>query len=108
MAEAKNLMGLTADEAQNLGVYAKITGTSADAYRKSIAAGFQEYSKNNRSAVSLGATQKEVLSTSDSIRLSLGGSGKNIAEELTADYRKIKYFVEEEDVEIYEDEIEYL
>ena len=35
-------------------------------------------------------------------------SGKNIAEELTADYRKIKYFVEEEDVEIYEDEIEYL
>lgn len=84
MAEAKNLMGLTADEAQNLGVYAKITGTSADAYRKSIAAGFQEYSKNNRSAVSLGATQKEVLSTSDSIRLSLGGSGKNIAEAANA------------------------
>lgn len=84
MAEAKNLMGLTADEAQNLGVYAKITGTSADAYRKSIAAGFQEYSKNNRSAVSLGATQKEVLNTSDSIRLSLGGSGKNIAEAANA------------------------
>ena len=84
MAEAKNLMGLTADEAQNLGVYAKITGTSADAYRKSIAAGFQEYSKNNRSAVSLGATQKEVLSTSDSIKLSLGGSGKNIAEAANA------------------------
>lgn len=84
MAEAKNLMGLTADEAQNLGVYAKITGTSADAYRKSIAAGFQEYSKNNRSAVSLGATQKEVLSTSDSIRLSLGGSGKRIAEAANA------------------------
>ena len=84
IAEAKNLMGLTADEAQNLGVYAKITGTSADAYRKSIAAGFQEYSKNNRSAVSLGATQKEVLSTSDSIRLSLGGSGKNIAEAANA------------------------
>ena len=84
MAEAKNLMGLTADEAQNLGVYAKITGTSADAYRKSIAAGFQEYGKNNRSAVSLGATQKEVLSTSDSIRLSLGGSGKNIAEAANA------------------------
>lgn len=84
MAEAKNLMGLTADEAQNLGVYAKITGTSADAYRKSIAAGFQEYSKNNRSAVSLGATQKEVLSTSDSIRLSLGGSGKNVAEAANA------------------------
>lgn len=84
MAEAKNLMGLTADEAQNLGVYAKITGTSADAYRKSIAAGFQEYSKNNRSAVSLGATQKEVLNTSDSIKLSLGGSGKNIAEAANA------------------------
>ena len=84
IAEAKNLMGLTADEAQNLGVYAKITGTSADAYRKSIAAGFQEYGKNNRSAVSLGATQKEVLSTSDSIRLSLGGSGKNIAEAANA------------------------
>ena len=35
-------------------------------------------------------------------------SGKNIAEELTADYRKVKYFGEEEAIEIYEDDIEYL
>lgn len=34
-------------------------------------------------------------------------AGKDLGEDMAADYRKIKYFVEEETVEILEDEIEY-
>lgn len=84
MAEAKNLLGLSGEQAQNLGIYAKITGQSADQYRKSISQGFQEYNRVNRTAISHGAVLKETLQTSDAIKLSYGGQGDALAKAANA------------------------
>ena len=84
MAGATKLLGLSSKEAQNLGIFAKLAGQDADSFEKSINRGYQSYAKTNRSAIAFGNVQREVLRTSDAIRLSLGGNGEALAKAANA------------------------
>ena len=79
MAEAKNLLGLTAQQAQALGIYSKMNNKTSDEYMKSMNRGFQSYNRTHRTAIAYGNVQREVLGTSESIRLSYGGQGEALA-----------------------------
>lgn len=84
MAEATKLLGLSSEQAQNLGIYAKLAGQDADKFEDSVNRGFQTYNRTNRTAVAFGNVQREVLKTSDAIRLSLGGNGEALAKAANA------------------------
>jgi len=84
MAEAKNLLGYTNKQAQNLGVSSKLVGISSDQFRKNMKEGWQNYVKTTGTAVHLGGVQREVLNTSNAIRLSYGGQGEALAKAAAA------------------------
>ena len=84
LAEAKNLLGLSAEQAGNVGIRAKIAGQNMDQYTESIVQGINQGNALNRSAVAHGVALKEVLSTSDDITLSLGNSGEKLGQAIVA------------------------
>lgn len=84
IAEAKNLLGLSNAEASNLAMYSKAAGISAEQYKDGIEAGFKSYNSINKTAVNHGQVLRETLRTSDAIRLSVGGTGKGLAEAAAA------------------------
>ena len=79
MAEAKNLLGLTAEQAGNLGIRSKVAGTSIDEYKEGIVAATNEYNAANGAVISHGVVMEDVLTTADSIALSLGANPKALA-----------------------------
>lgn len=84
MAEAKNLLGLTAQQAQALGIYSKLNNQTSEDFMKSMNRGFQSYNQTNRTAIAYGNVQREVLRTSEAIRLSYGGQGEALAKAANA------------------------
>lgn len=79
LAEAKNLLGLSADEAGNLGIRSKVAGTSIAGYKSGIVDAVNGYNDMNNSVVAHGQILKDVLNTSEGVALSLGGNPKKIA-----------------------------
>ena len=79
MAEAKNMLGLTAQEANNLGTYAKASGTSIDSYQEGIVESVNSFNAANDSAVAHGVILKDVLNASSDIAMSLAGNPTKIA-----------------------------
>lgn len=79
MAEAKNLLGLTAEQAGNLGIRSKVAGTNIDEYKEGIVAATNEYNAANGAVISHGVVMEDVLNTADSIALSLGANPKALA-----------------------------
>lgn len=78
LAEAQNLLGLSAEQAGNLGLRSKLAGKSIEDYEKGIVGSTNNFNKLNNTAVSHGVVMQDVLNTSDDIALSLGNSDKNI------------------------------
>lgn len=76
MAEAKNILGLTTEQAVGLGIKSKLAGVGADAYRDAIARGNNEV---NRYGIAHGQVLDGVLEASDAITLSLGNQPGKIA-----------------------------
>jgi len=78
LAEAKNLLGLSDKQAGNLGIRSKVAGKNIQEYEKGIVGATNKYNATNRAVIAHGAVLQEVLSTSDSISLSLGGNPEKI------------------------------
>lgn len=76
MAEAKNILGLTTEQAVGLGIKSKLAGVGADAYRDAIARGNNEV---NKYGIAHGQVLDGVLEASDAITLSLGNQPGKIA-----------------------------
>jgi hypothetical protein len=74
LAEAQNLLGLSAEQAGNLGVRSKLAGKSIEDYEKGIVKTTNNYNKLNNNAISHGVVMQDVLNVSDDIALSLGNS----------------------------------
>lgn len=84
LAEAKNLLGLSAEQAGNLGVRSKVAGVSIDQYKEGIVAATNAYNGTNKAVVAHGVVLQDVFNTSDSIALSLGGNPVAISKAATA------------------------
>lgn len=84
LAEAKNLLGLSGEQATNLGLRSKLTGKSIESYQDSIVAATNKYNRLNGTAVAHGVVMQDVLNTSDEISLSLGGDAAKISAANTA------------------------
>lgn len=84
LAEAKNLLGLSAEQAGNLGIRAKLAGQTSDSYNESLVQGINKGNALNRSAVAHGVALKEALAISDNLALSLGNSGDRIGRAVVA------------------------
>ena len=84
LAEAKNLLGLSAEQAGNLGIRAKIAGQTTDNYNEALVQGINHGNAMNRSAVAHGVALKEALTISDNLALSLGNSGDRIGRAVVA------------------------
>ncbi len=79
LAEAKNLLGLSEKQAANLGMRSKVAGKGIQDYEKAIVGATNKYNTANRSVVAHGLVLQEVLNTSDSISLSLGGNPEKLS-----------------------------
>jgi hypothetical protein len=79
LTEAKNLLGLSAEQAGNLGIRSKLAGKSIEDYEKGIVDSTNNYNQLNNNAISHGLVMQDVLSVSDDIALAMGNSDKNIA-----------------------------
>jgi len=84
LAQAKNLLGLSDKQAANLGIRSKVAGVGIEAYQKGIIKATNNYNATNKSVLAHGAVLQEVLNTSDSISLSLGGDPEKITAAATA------------------------
>jgi len=79
IAEAKNLLGLSSEQASNLGMFSKVSGTSIQGYKEELVASVNEFNAMNDSAVAHGVVMKDVLDASADVSMSLGGNPKKIA-----------------------------
>ena len=84
LAEAQNLLGLSAEQAGNLGIRSKLAGKSIENYEKGIVKSTNNYNALNNTAISHGVVMQDVLNTSDDIALSLGNSDTAITEAAAA------------------------
>jgi hypothetical protein len=84
LAEAQNLLGLSAEQAGKLGMQSKLSNTSIEDYEKNIVGSVNSYNKLNGTAVSHGVVMQDVLSTSEDITLSMGNSSKEITKAAAA------------------------
>jgi DNA-directed RNA polymerase specialized sigma subunit len=78
LAEAKNLLGLSAEQAGRMGILMKTTGKSADQVGQGIYDTVNAYNGANRAGIAHGVVLQDVLGASDSITASLGNSEKKI------------------------------
>jgi hypothetical protein len=78
LAEAKNLLGLSAEQAGRMGILMKTTGKSADDIGQGIYDSVNAYNGANKAAIAHGVVLQDVLNASDSITASLGNSEKKI------------------------------
>jgi hypothetical protein len=84
IAEAKNLLGLSAEQAGRMGILMKTTGKSADDIGQGIYDTVNAYNGANKAGIAHGVVLQDVLSASDSITASLGNSEKRIGAAATA------------------------
>ena len=84
LAEAQNLLGLSAEQASNLGMFSKLAGTSIQGYKEGIVDSVNEFNAMNNSAVAHGVVMKDVLDTSADIAISLGGDSGRISRAASA------------------------
>jgi hypothetical protein len=83
-AELKTTMGLTAEEAGGIAIMAQTSGKSVEDMTDSIVATTSAFNGANRSAVSQGQILRDVATTADSIKLSLGNNDVAITKAASA------------------------
>jgi len=74
LAEAKNLLGLSAEQAGSLGIKSKLANTSIDKFQDNLLKGVSAGNKLNNSLVAPGVALQDVLDTSVDITMSLGSN----------------------------------
>ena len=79
LAEAKNLLGLSSEQASNLGMLSKVSGASIQGYKEELIASVNEFNTMNDSAVAHGVVLQDVLDASADVSMSLGGNAPKIA-----------------------------
>lgn len=84
VAEAKNLLGLSAEEAGNLALQSKISGNTIDSFQDGLLAGADAANRMNKSVVAPGIVLKDVLNTSKGISASLGNNPERLGKAATA------------------------
>lgn len=84
LAEAQNLLGLSAEQAGKLGMQSKLSNTSIEDYEKNIVGSVNTFNKLNGTAVSHGVVMQDVLSTSEDITLAMGNSSVEITKAAAA------------------------
>ena len=95
-ANLKLELGLSADQAGSLAIMAQSTNTSVKDLTDNLVKSTSEFNKQNRSAVSQGMVLTDIGSTSDDIRLSLGGSTDELVA-ATAQARRLGMTLEDVD-----------
>jgi len=78
LTEAKNLLGLSSEQASSLGMLSKASGTSIQGYKEQVVASVNEFNALNDSAVAHGVIMQDVLNASADISMSLGGNSAKI------------------------------
>jgi len=84
LAEAKNLLGLSAEEAGNLALQSKLSANTVDSFQDNMLAAVDATNRLKKSAVAPGVVLKDVLNTSKSISLSLGNNPEKLGKAATA------------------------
>ena len=84
VAETKNLLGLSAEEATKLAIQTKMSGQNVDTFKKNVMAGVKQSNLQNRSGVEYGVIIKDILNTSEDVTMSLGNNPEKIAKAATA------------------------
>jgi hypothetical protein len=80
VADFKNQLGLSGQEAGNLAMFAQATGTNLEQNTKSLVKQVSAFNGANKSAVSQGKVLRDVANTSAGIAVSLGTNPKRLAE----------------------------
>jgi hypothetical protein len=84
VAETKNLLGLSAEQATKLAIQTKMSGQNVDTFKKNVMAGVKQSNLQNRSGVEYGVVIKDILNTSEDVTMSLGNNPKKLAAAATA------------------------
>jgi hypothetical protein len=74
IADAKDLLGLSAEQAGSLGTMMKLTGQSADQFNGSVFDGVKALNESADAAIAPAVALQDVLGASDDIKASLGGN----------------------------------
>ena len=84
ITEAKNLLGLSAEQAGRIAIANRVSGENMSLFKKGIEAGAKSSNKLFKSGISTGLALQDALAASDGIALSLGMSGERLGEAATA------------------------
>ena len=84
MAEGVNMLGLTSEQATNLGLRADYIGESVDGFTDGILKGADAGNRLAKSAVAPGVALQDILNTSEDISLSLGQNPEALGEAAVA------------------------
>ena len=84
MAEAVNMLGVTSEQATNLGLRAEYVGSTVDGFTDGILRGADAANRLAGSAVAPGVVLQDVLSTTEDISLSLGENPEALGKAATA------------------------
>lgn len=84
VAETRNLLGLSAEQATQLAIQTKLSGQNVDTFKKNVMAGVKQSNLQNRSGVEYGVIIKDILNTSEDITMSLGNNPEKLAKAATA------------------------
>ena len=74
IADAKDLLGLSAEQASSLGTMMKLTGQSANDFQGSVFDGVAALNESADAAIAPAVALQDVLGASDDIKASLGGN----------------------------------
>jgi hypothetical protein len=84
LTEAKNLLGLSVEQAGKLGLFSKVSGVALADFNENVLQGVSSMNELRGSVVAPGQALQDVLSTSDDIALSLGGNPELLGKAATA------------------------
>jgi hypothetical protein len=84
VAETKNLLGLSAEQATKLAIQTKMSGQNVATFKSNVMAGVKQSNLQNKSGVEYGVVIKDILNTSEAVTMSLGNNPKKLAAAATA------------------------
>jgi len=74
LAEAKNLLGLSAEQAGSLGIQSKLANTNIDSFQDNLLKGVSAGNQLNGSLVAPGVAMQDILNTSLDVTMALGNN----------------------------------
>lgn len=84
ITEAKNLLGLSAEQAGRIAIATRVSGENMSSFRIGIEAGVKSSNRLFKSGISTNLALQDALSASDGIALSLGMSGERLGKAASA------------------------